>query len=423
VATEKANSTVATGTNSLNSSTQNTTNVATEKANATVANGTNSLNSSTQNTANAGTEKANTAVSTGTNSLNSSTQKTANAGTEKANSTVASGTNSLNSSTQSTTNIGTEKANAAVATGTNSLNSSAGTTSNRIKSIETNNVITETESTITETKTPEKVIVSENKAEQTMASEVKTPKPATKKAVSFSELPSEQPEAQNSVSNGTKSRFSIDNFKISSSAIKPSRTFFENVYFDFNSADLTAISKKAMDQLVQYYGENKEIQIDIKAYSDGFGNPAYNKNLAEQRGKACYDYFLAQGVDQTALVVTPAGENNPVANNNSFAGRQLNRRVEFAIIGSKTAFQPEAMAHVLEPRMTLFSVAKKYGMTMQELRNWNGGINAEDIKAYSVLRVRRPKNASKIAPASFNYINSGTEEMRFENGQFVPNGK
>ncbi|MDX2188297.1 MAG: carboxypeptidase regulatory-like domain-containing protein [Bacteroidota bacterium] len=219
---------------------------------------------------------------------------------------------------------------------------------------------------------------------------------------------------------GNKSKVRVDNFKISASNKKPSKAFFENVYFDFNSVEVSPAAKKAMDLLVTYYGSHKDIQIEIKAYTDGFGKPEYNKELAQQRAQACFDYFVGRGVDQTALLITPIGEGNFVGNNNSFAGRQLNRRVEFTLIGASEAYEPEAMAHILEPRMTLWSMAKRFGMTMDELKEMNGGLEPGAIKAYSVIRVKRPANGGKVSKETFDYINSGTQEMKFENNQFVP---
>ncbi len=419
--TEMAKTGATTSNNLLETGTSSAQKSGTEMAK-TGATTNNIVETGTSTAQKSGTEIAKSGAATSNSIVETGTSTAQKSGTEMAKSGAATSNNIVETGTSTAQKSGTEMAksgaitNNIVETGTSSAQKSGTEMAKTGAAI--NNIV---ESNTNNNNSNNEISKSSNinTTESAMTS-IEKPKSSPKKSVSFSELPSENSESQNSVENGTKSRFAIDNFKISSSAIKPSRTFFENVYFDFNSAELSNISKKAMDQLVEFYGAHKEIQIEIKSYSDGFGDPVYNKNLAEQRGKACYDYFEARGVDQTSLVITPSGEDNPVASNGSFAGRQLNRRVEFAIIGSKAPFQPEAMAHVLEPRMTLFSVAKKYGMTMAELREWNGGINPEDIKAYSILRVKRPTNASKISPASIQYINSGTEEMRFENGQFVP---
>ena len=70
--------------------------------------------------------------------------------------------------------------------------------------------------------------------------------------------------------------------------------------------------------------------------------------------------------------------------------------------------------------MTVFSIAKKFGMSIAELREMNGGIDPADLKAYSTIRVKRSTDGAKIAPQSIDYVNSGTQEYKFVNMQFVP---
>lgn len=221
--------------------------------------------------------------------------------------------------------------------------------------------------------------------------------------------------------NGSKSAITVSSFQVKGSNRKPTSAFFENVYFDFNSVELTPAAKKAMADLLNFYGNNKEIQIEIRAYTDGYGDPAYNKQLAELRGQACYDYLVSHGVDQTALLIMPLGATKPVGSNNSYIGRQLNRRVEFRIINAKEKFEPTAMAYVVEPHMTLWSVSKKFSMSVDELKQLNG-ITDNYIQAYSVIRVKRNPNSSNIAAETINSLQEGVQEYKFKDMQFIPVG-
>lgn len=227
------------------------------------------------------------------------------------------------------------------------------------------------------------------------------------------------PKSKSNAVSGNNSNISVSSFQVKSSKTKLSRVFFENVYFDFNSNELTAAGKKILFDILNYWGEHKDIQIEIKAYTDGFGDQAYNKQLAELRAQACYDYLIGRGVDQTALVSIPVGNSKPVGNNNSFIGRQLNRRVEFSIIGGKEKYEPSAMAYVIEPHLTLFSIAKKFEMSVNELKELNG-ITETDIKAYSTIRVKRSPNADVIAPQTIEAMKSGVQEFKFKDNQFIP---
>jgi len=200
--------------------------------------------------------------------------------------------------------------------------------------------------------------------------------------------------------------------------IKPRNVYFENVYYDFNSTEIPAGSKIVLDNLVNFLSNNKGVQVEIKAYTDGLGNREYNINLAKERGKACFDYLVSQGVDQSALLIIPAGDAQPVGKNSSFIGRQLNRRVQFTLLGASQDYVQETMVYIVEPRMGLMAIAQKFGMSIEELKYLNG-ITVEGITAYSPIRVKK-SGKSNIAPETLEGLKQGKAEFRFENTQFVP---
>lgn len=205
----------------------------------------------------------------------------------------------------------------------------------------------------------------------------------------------------------------------SSKPVNKSKAVFENVYYDFNSVDLNNAGKKVMDELLAYYGGNKDIKIQIRSFTDGLGDPIYNKQLAESRGQSCYDYLVGRGIEANSLELVPIGENSPLGSNGSFIGRQLNRRVEFTILGAKEKYEPKAMAYVIEPHMTLFSIAKKFDMSVDEIKNLNG-ITEADIKAYNTIRVKRNSKSNIISTQTMSDLKEGVEEFKFKDMQFIP---
>jgi len=71
----------------------------------------------------------------------------------------------------------------------------------------------------------------------------------------------------------------------------------------------------------------------MPATTDSIGSDEYNQTLSEERAGAVRDYLLSQGVPMTNLTAAGFGKANPVASNDTEAGRQQNRRVEMVVSG------------------------------------------------------------------------------------------
>ena len=159
---------------------------------------------------------------------------------------------------------------------------------------------------------------------------------------------------------------------------------FENIYFDFDQYTLRPEATKTLDALSERCKANASVQIELDAYTDFVGTDQYNDGLSKLRGEATFQYLLQKGTDRTSLVVIAKGERYPAAPNETPIGRQLNRRVEFVSKGAD--LKPIASTYIIEPKSTLYSLAKKYGITVDELKKLNG-INTDHIEAYRPLRV------------------------------------
>ncbi|MBX9850955.1 MAG: LysM peptidoglycan-binding domain-containing protein [Cytophagaceae bacterium] len=197
-------------------------------------------------------------------------------------------------------------------------------------------------------------------------------------------------------------KYIIEDVEVKSSKQVSSRKLFEHIYFDFDKYNIRPEARKILDELVAFYKTNPDIQIEMHANTDAYGTDEYNVRLSQNRGKASLDYLIKNGVKKSALVVNAKGEGTPIAKNNNPAGRQLNRRVEFYIVGGPD-YQAKAMAYVVEPKTTLYSVAKKFNMTLQELKELNN-LKGEKINAYTPLRVKRNNTDDDIiAPVTVSF--------------------
>ena len=73
----------------------------------------------------------------------------------------------------------------------------------------------------------------------------------------------------------------------------------------------------------------------IVGHTDSQGEDAYNQSLSQRRANAASAYLQAQGVPSTRVSTSGRGEMEPVASNDTEAGKQQNRRVEIAIYASE----------------------------------------------------------------------------------------
>lgn len=104
------------------------------------------------------------------------------------------------------------------------------------------------------------------------------------------------------------------------------------VNFDFNKATLRPEAYPILFNAVQVLQTNPDMEVEIQGHTDGIGSDEYNMKLGEKRAQTVHDYLVSRGVDAGRLTVKSYGESQPVADNATAAGRQINRRVEFKVL-------------------------------------------------------------------------------------------
>ena len=179
-------------------------------------------------------------------------------------------------------------------------------------------------------------------------------------------------------------KYIVDNVEVKKSNKAASKTLFDNIYFDFDKFDLKQESRKTLDKLVDFYKEHPEIQIEMSANTDSYGTSEYNKLLSKNRGNSALKYLISRGVDKSALVVNAEGEGKPVASNTSQVGRQLNRRVEFYILGG-AGYSTDEGTIVINPKdRALYYVARQFNMSVEDLEKYlkyeKVSVSGEDVR-------------------------------------------
>jgi outer membrane protein OmpA-like peptidoglycan-associated protein len=106
----------------------------------------------------------------------------------------------------------------------------------------------------------------------------------------------------------------------------------KNVFFATGSSKLLAKSFKSLDEVAKILNEDPNLKLDVEGHTDNTGKPDKNQTLSEQRAQSVVDYLTTKGgVDPTRLVSAGFGQDQPVADNKTAAGRAQNRRVDLKL--------------------------------------------------------------------------------------------
>lgn len=104
-----------------------------------------------------------------------------------------------------------------------------------------------------------------------------------------------------------------------------------SIYFESDRWELSAESKKTLDQLYDSIVSYKTFHIFIRGNTDNTGDSLYNIKLSQQRVQACRNYFVDKGISDSAFTISFLGENKPKASNETEEGKHENRRVDISI--------------------------------------------------------------------------------------------
>jgi outer membrane protein OmpA-like peptidoglycan-associated protein len=120
---------------------------------------------------------------------------------------------------------------------------------------------------------------------------------------------------------------------------KVNETFVvENVYYDFDKANLKPESFPALDEIVRMLNTYPAMEIELSAHTDSKGTTKYNQRLSEARATSVVAYLVSKGIDPSRLKAKGYGETMPIAPNKNDngsdnpEGREKNRRTEFKVL-------------------------------------------------------------------------------------------
>jgi outer membrane protein OmpA-like peptidoglycan-associated protein len=86
------------------------------------------------------------------------------------------------------------------------------------------------------------------------------------------------------------------------------------------------------------------LKIQLEGHTDSIGSDDYNQKLSEQRADTVRQYLVDQSVPAGTVTAIGLGKANPVASNDTAAGRQKNRRVEMVVTGAPIGIEASPAA-------------------------------------------------------------------------------
>jgi len=133
--------------------------------------------------------------------------------------------------------------------------------------------------------------------------------------------------------------------RLASGKIEYTEISTHRVQFAFDDYKLSDEAKSALDALASQLSAHARYVLEVRGYADATGDARYNYRLGRDRCDAVLRYLMTQhSVPASRVVTVSFGEEDPMADNDSSAGRAENRRVQVRLLSLKAQGEPLATA-------------------------------------------------------------------------------
>ena len=104
------------------------------------------------------------------------------------------------------------------------------------------------------------------------------------------------------------------------------------ITFAVDSSALQPGVQGTLNEVARTLASYNQTYIDVLGHTDSTGSDAYNQALSERRAQSVADYLASHGVARARMGIRGYGETQPIASNDTDAGRAQNRRVEIKVV-------------------------------------------------------------------------------------------
>ena len=106
-----------------------------------------------------------------------------------------------------------------------------------------------------------------------------------------------------------------------------------DVLFDTAKFSLRPAAREKLARVAGILSGHPGLRLQVEGYTDSVGGDDYNQQLSENRATSVRDYLTGAGIPTASVTSKGFGKTEPVASNDTAAGRQQNRRVELVVSG------------------------------------------------------------------------------------------
>jgi outer membrane protein OmpA-like peptidoglycan-associated protein len=106
-----------------------------------------------------------------------------------------------------------------------------------------------------------------------------------------------------------------------------------DVLFDSGKYTLRPAAREKLAKLAGIVLGHPGLRLAAEGHTDSTGSSDFNRRLSVKRAESVAEYLTGQGVPRDSLSASGFGDTKPIAQNNTAAGRQQNRRVELIVSG------------------------------------------------------------------------------------------
>jgi OOP family OmpA-OmpF porin len=108
----------------------------------------------------------------------------------------------------------------------------------------------------------------------------------------------------------------------------------QKITFPAGSTNVAPGAGRVLDEIADVLRQCGRLDLEVAGHTDSQGNLDTNMRLSQQRAEAVIAALLARGVPVSSIVAKGYGPEFPIADNGTAAGREINRRIEFRLIGA-----------------------------------------------------------------------------------------